>query len=201
MTEIEHVPGQIDVNARAASESALQLLNQALLYIDDARKRCIETSDVDGLMIGMANLAKFAEQLKVITDTLRTDVADMLPIGWHPVPHDLGWIERKRIEKSYVWDSDVVLRRVVRKAVDPAGTGEIMGNVVDVINRIQEAVLACAPLTASTSWRVTALREYDLDPDMYRETIEKPARATFHAEPPPNLRAKLVREHQKERAE
>lgn len=197
MSEIIHIPAEI-VNARAAANSALGLLNQALLYIDDARQRCIEADDVDGLMLGLENIQKFNAQLKVILSSLESDIERLTPVGWHAVPDGDGFIEHAKSDPKITWDSERLLAAVVRKGLDPEGTGEIPDLPTVVAWRVQDAVFRCAPLTATTGWRVTALREMGLDPDDYRESEERPGKTRWHAAPPPQIAERVIRRTKKE---
>lgn len=180
------------VNARAAAQSALQALNGALLYIDDARRRSVELGDTPGLMLGLENLTKFLAQFKIILDAVKHDLGEMLTDSWTPVPHGEGWIERGK-DYTDTWDSQAVLAEVVRLALDAylqLHEGEVE-SVMDLVEVIKNAVYECAPLTASTSWRVGPLRERGLDIDAYRVRKERPT-VKWAAEPPPNRRTKLV---------
>jgi hypothetical protein len=192
MTDIERIPSALDPNARAAARSALDLLNQALLYIDDARERCVASGDTDGLMLGLENISKFAAQLKVVTDAVRADLATVLPKGWHSVVDGDGWVG---VGGGYTdhWNSDRLLSAVVREGYEAAmrmTAGEI--DVAVIVEQVRAAVAACAPLTASTSWRVTGLRARSIDPAHFRERTERTT-TTWAAEPPAPIRARLAR--------
>ena len=196
MSDIVHIPAEV-ANARAAAQSALQLLNQALLYIDDARIRCMEAGDTEGLMLGLENIEKFRAQLNVILDTLRSDIGTTVTVGWHAVPDGDGYVEVPKGEPKHKWHSEELLASVVRVALDPEGTGEVMGSPIEAAFAVRDAVYAAAPLTASTGWRVTALRKMGLDPDAFRDTEDKPGRPKWHAAPPPQIAERVIRATQK----
>ena len=197
MSDIVHIPAEI-VNARAAANSALALLNQALLYIDDARQRCLEADDVDGLMLGLENIQKFNAQLKVILSSLESDIERLTPVGWHAVPDGDGFIERAKSDPKITWDSRAVLAAVVRHALDPDGLGEIPESPLTAALAVRDAVYAAAPLTTSTGWRVTVLRDMGLAPDDYRESEDRPGKTRWHAAPPPQIAERVIRRTKKE---
>ena len=190
--ERRHVDVHEQVNARAAAQSALQALNSALLYIDDARRRSVELNDTAGLSLGLENLTKFLAQFKIILDAVKHDLGEMLTDKWTPIPSGDGWVEKGK-DTTDKWDSEAALAEVVRLALDAylqLHDGEVE-SVMDLVEVIKNAVYECAPLTASTSWRTTALRERGINVDAYRVRTERPT-VKWAAEPPPTLRTKLV---------
>ena len=190
--QIERVPLDAEtVNGRAAATSALDLLNQAMLYADDARKRAVATSDIDGLMIGLENLSKIAAQLKVVTDSVKADLAALGLTGWQPVGDGEGWVG---VEPSHrdTWNVEEVLAAVVTASFGrymEANEGEI-GSGLDLLRSVIASLYACAPLTPSNAWRSTELARLGIDADDYRTrvTTEKVAWA---AEPPAQKRRRL----------
>ncbi len=184
--------GQIDVNARAAVNSALDLLNSALLYIDDARKRCVESGDVEGLMLGLENVTKFSAQLKVIIDSVRADLFTNVAT-WMPVPGGDGWVGVDR-NRTDTWDSQAVLDELIRVTFTntlQAHEGEV--NVFAIVTDLRDAIFACAPLTASAGWRTKALKERGIDPEMYRERTKRES-VKWAPEPPAPIKSRLLRE-------
>jgi hypothetical protein len=202
MSDLVHVPLDPAVaNARAAGASALDMLNGALLYIDDMRARCVALDDTEGLMVGLSNLVRFSAQLKTVVQAVEGDLADLLPKGWHPVPGDGGYINHGTTT-STTWSAEDALRDVTRRAFVrylEANDGEIT-NVADVIASVVNAIYAAAPLAPSNQWRVTALRDQGLEPDEYRQTTERDS-VKWHADLPVTMsarqRARLI--SQKER--
>ena len=63
-----------------------------------------------------------------------------------------------------------------RCGIDPDGTGELP-STADAIEAVVSTVLACAPITPSMKWRVTALRERGIDPDEW--CTSKPGRVSL----------------------
>lgn len=193
MSALERIHSKVDPSARAAAASALSALNQALLYIEDARRRAVEAGDTDGLMLGLEQLTKFQSQLATVIGGVKASLTDMVPPGWHPVPHGDGWVSNGKTHKD-TWDSPALVRTIAAEAVADYlefHEGEVE-SVMSLADAVRDALLACAPLTASTAWRVTALREREIDPDDFRERTERES-LTWAAEPPPNMRAKLAR--------
>lgn len=195
VTSVVHVPLDAEViNGRAAASSALTLLSQAMLYIDDARQRAVAAGDVDGLMLGLEFVHKIAEQLKVVTDAIKADIAASGIKGWHPVGEGEGWVGVAPTHKD-TWDPESLIRDLVSTAVgrylEEAG-GEVP-NVFALIPPVVQAIFACAPLTPSNAWRSTKLAEYGIAADDYRARTST-ERVTWAAEPPVQMRTRLLRE-------
>jgi hypothetical protein len=84
-----------------------------------------------------------------------------------------GWQAEKRWATSRTrWQNDALwaaLRpRILRRVLDPADTGEVIGDPDTVVRTLDE-VLALANVSGS-SMRVTRLREMGLDPDEWCES-------------------------------
>lgn len=193
--EIDRLPlGPEAVNGRAAASSALTLLNQAMLYLDDGRQRAVAAGDVDGLMLGLEFVHKIAEQLKVVTDAIKADIAASGIKGWHPVGEGEGWVGVAPTHRD-TWDPEALITELVKVAIE-AYLGEHEGEVESpfaLVPPVVQAIFACAPLTPSNAWRSTKLAEYGIAADDYRERVST-ERVTWAAEPPVQMRARLLRE-------
>lgn len=186
------VRSSVGVNARAAANSALDLLNQALLYIDDARKRCVESGDIAGLMIGLENISKISLQLATVTNSVKMDLLTNVAT-WQPVPSGTGWVGPSDTTND-TWDSEGVLDAVISFGFAEAMNlteGEI--DVTTIVGCIRGAVFACAPVTPSMGWRTTELKARGIDPEVYRERTKRTT-IKWDEEPPAPLRARLARE-------
>lgn len=194
MSEIELHRSAVNPSARAATQSALQGLNQALLHADDGRRRAVEAGDTDALMQGLETLTQFNQQLKVLVDSVKADLDRALGQGYHKVPDGEGWVE---IGFTYddKWDSRAVLDALVRKALDPEGTGEIPDSPTEIMARITDAIWECAPMTPNTSWRIKALTARKIDVRVHRTRTKKPT-VKWAANPAPQVAERVLREAQ-----
>lgn len=70
----------------------------------------------------------------------------------------VGRVERYTPKDRPHWASIDLLEALIRQALDPEGTGELPASPVDAVTRVVEALVECAPFTASMSWRKTPLK-------------------------------------------
>lgn len=77
------------------------------------------------------------------------------------------WIAERRWGKDRTkWENDDLAREVVKRAIDTARVDTSTGELIEpnaTTWAVRDALLACA----RPSWRVTALRELDINPDEY----------------------------------
>lgn len=143
-------------------------IRAAIAAADAEREAMATRGDYAGLARGLAQVRALKRDLGLLESTVVASLADVMPSRQVEVD-GLGVVERARSIVRRWPDPAAVLAAVVRSAVDPDGTGEVPTDPVAVIGAITDAVLACAPLTPSTGWRLGALRERGIDPDAYAE--------------------------------
>lgn len=144
-------------------------IRAAIMAADETRARLEALGDWEGLAIGLDQIRSLKRDLALLESTTTGSLASTMP-GRKAEVEGLGVIERQR-SKTRRWpDQRGVLLAVVRAALDPDGTGELPGDPVEVMDKIVDAVMECAPLTPSTNWRLGALARYGVEPDEWAET-------------------------------
>lgn len=147
------------------AEQALASFGKLLLDADYARQQLAEQGDYVALAYGLRAFRDMKAQLDVLIRAIEDDVASLMP-DKKVVVDNFGTLER-RSTTSRKWDSENLLQHIVRMTLDPEFTGEVKyENVFDLI-QVLKAVL---PFTASTAWRVTALRDNDVPIDQFCDT-------------------------------
>jgi hypothetical protein len=94
---------------------------------------------------------------------------------------DGEWVAERRFGKDRkAWKHEDLQRAVVAEAVARASVDTVTGEIIEP-NATTWAVRDALVATANPSWRVTALRELDIDPDEY--CASEPGRATIQITP------------------
>lgn len=129
------------------------------------------------------NLATLLDALEEAHSTLAEIRRDITPViadlmGQQQVQVGGYKLERRGGKDRKQWQSGSVLNELItRSNVSPEGEVLDAGAARD---RLIEAVRACFPLTASTSWRTRALRSWGIDPDEYCESTPGAWRVEVH---------------------
>ena len=131
--------------------------------MDDA-KALAEAGDWEGLIRGLEPLQQVLADLRLLESDVKRYIADTMPDRKVTV-EGVGTVERKAKVTRKGWDSVELLRRLVGSALVDPDTGEIPDSPMEAADRILREVTACLPITGSTGWRVTALRDRGIDPD------------------------------------
>lgn len=139
-------------------------LRADLLRADDRRAELYAAGDWVTLSFVVNEARKFKAELDAFVRECEENVAALLP-SKKEIVDGLGVIE-KRTTSSRKWDSEGLLKDLVRRNLDPEGTGEI---TLDRVFTLIEALKKALPLTPSLGWRVTPLREDGVDVDQYSE--------------------------------
>lgn len=161
MTEIERQAP----NIAQLDGDIVAVFSRALMDADDMRAELAEQGDWLALAYGLASFKKMKAELDVLIRGIEDDCAAHLP-SKKVVVEGLGVLER-RSTTTRKWDSEGLLRYMVRDVLDPDHTGEIS---YDRIWELVEALQKALPLTASLGWRVTALKELNMPVDTFSET-------------------------------
>lgn len=144
-----------------AGGDVIQIFNNALMQMDDYRVKLHEELDYESLSHGLVNLIDFRNNLTALIQAIENNLYEILPEKKNFID-GVGTVEKRR-SSSKKWDSESLINDIVRTKLDN-GTGEI--NPEDVFNLI-ETLKKVLPLTQSLGWRVTALREENIDTDQY----------------------------------
>lgn len=139
-------------------------LRADLLRADDRRAELYAAGDYVTLAWVVNEARKFKADLDAFVRECEENVAALMP-NKKEVIDGLGVVE-KRTTSSRKWESDVLLRTLVRRTLDPDQTGELkVENIKSLLSMLEQVL----PLTASLGWRVTPLREYGINVDSYSE--------------------------------
>lgn len=139
-------------------------LRADLLRADDLRAELYLAGDYVTLAWVVNEARKIKADLDTFVRECEENVAALMPNKKEAID-GLGVIE-KRTTSSRKWDSESLLKDLVRRNLDPDGTGEI---TLERVFNLIEALKKALPLTASLGWRVTPLREDGYDVDQYSE--------------------------------
>lgn len=153
----------------AGGVTLVDALRLALAKADDQRQALADAGDIANLAYGLTQLKVLADDLRTLLRDVEANVADLMDAKLVELPEVGITLERKRGTDRRSWDSMALLQEVIRRSVDPDGTGELPP-VGEVIQRLHDGVSACVPVTGSLGWRVGALRAIGLDPDEWCET-------------------------------
>lgn len=144
-----------------AGQDVIQIFNNALMQMDDYRVDLFENNDYESLSHGLVNLIDFRNNLTALIQAIENNLYEILPDKKNFI-EGVGTVEKRR-SSSKKWDSEGLINDIVRSKLDN-GTGEI--SPADVFNLI-ETLKKVLPLTQSLGWRVTALREENIDTEQY----------------------------------
>jgi len=106
-------------------------------------------------------------------------LADMMPTKIMELP-GLPAFERRRGSTRRKWQSEDLAVLVMRRTLDPAGTGEVDVASYEAARRVVDALVKVAPFTGSMGWRSKALKEMGVDPDEWCESSPGRVSVQFH---------------------
>lgn len=161
MTELERT----DNGVSRLEGNIVASFSRALLDADGIREELAEQGDWLSLAHGLDSFKKMKAELDTLIRSIEDDCAAHLPQK-KVVVVGFATLER-RSTTSRKWDSEGLLRYMVRDVLDPDHTGEInYDRIWDLVEALQKAL----PFTASLGWRVTALKELNMPVDSFCET-------------------------------
>lgn len=164
MTEIEKVNQQIEVK----NSDAIYALREAIAGMLDQVSDLVEAGDWESLLRGLGPLQKIIGDLKIIQDAAKTGIMETMPERMVSVA-GVGTVERLRKTTRKNWDSEELLRFIVRHALIDEETGEIPSSPIEAVDQVISEIKAVIPFTGSTSWRVGELKKRGIDPDEWCE--------------------------------
>lgn len=152
----------------------LRDLGTRLDDLEDEASDLLGTTGIPALAVLLDEVRSVRQALGLRERAIEDLLTDVMFEDTMEVP-GLGVVQRRQGKDRKGWDSEGLLSTVIRRSLDPEQTGELP-DLPEAVERIRIGVLAAAPLTASTGWRVTALKALDLDPDEWCTT--SPGRAS-----------------------
>lgn len=158
---------------------AMEGIAAAILAADQTRRELAEAGDWESLAWGLDRLRAIRAAFGDVIQATETDVAELMPSKRETID-GLGTIERRKGSTRKKWESAELVRRLVRDALDPDGTGEIPESVPEAVEAAVGALVECAPFTSSMGWRVGPLRDRGIDPDEWCETTPGRVTIQFH---------------------
>lgn len=135
-------------------------LQQALMVTDEMRAELALRGDIEQLLQGLEYLKTIKRDLDTLIRATEDNVVDLM-VGKKEVFDGIGVVEKKTAV-ARKWDSEGLLKHLVRSSLDPDGTGEI---TLDSVFSLIENLKSVLPLTGSLGWRVTELTKLGIDTD------------------------------------
>lgn len=148
-------------------------LRGAILQADGLRQELATKGEWIQLTFAIEGLRKIKADLDTLLRDCENDVARLMPEKKVYID-GLGEIER-RTTITRKWESEELLHNICRLALIDQDTGEVP---MDLLHRVTALLKASLPVTASLNWRVTGLKDLDIDPDDFsdktfgRQTIQ-----------------------------
>jgi hypothetical protein len=176
VTDLERV-GDEGLIPRTPAADPLGTLRVALAVADQQREMIAAAGDWSSLAYALSSLRSFKGDLDALVRATEDDVARLMPSKRVELP-GLGAVERKKGTTRRHWESDELAHEIAMRALTDPETGEMPPlDLWEKVGRVLDELLACAPLTGSTQWRVGALKERKIDPDDWCES--SPGRQTI----------------------
>lgn len=137
-------------------------LQNALMVTDDMRAALAEAGDAHQLLLGLEYLRGIKRDLDTLIRATEDDIVRLMEDKKQTFD-EVGVVEKKTAI-TRKWDSEGLMKHLVRTSLDPDGTGEItLDNVFALIENLKSAL----PLTGSLGWRVTELSKMGIDTDQF----------------------------------
>ena len=137
-------------------------LRAAILHADTLRAELAQDGNWEQLTHAIAGLRQIKADLDALLRECENDVARLMP-DKKVVVDGIGQIER-RTQITRKWESSELLKDLCRLALMNRETGEVDQQL---LARVHAILAAAMPITASTGWRVTALKDLGLNEDEY----------------------------------
>lgn len=137
-------------------------LQNALLVTDDMRGALAEAGDTEQLLLGLEYLKTIKRDLDTLIRATEDDIVRLMEDKKQTFD-GIGVVEKKTAV-TRKWDSEGLMKHLVRTSLDPEGTGEI---TLDSVFHLIESLKMALPLTGSLGWRVTELAKMGIDTDQF----------------------------------
>lgn len=157
-----------------AGLSELRALGERLDDLEDAAINLLGTHGAEGVASLLAEVRSVRQALGIRERAIEDLLADVM-LDDTMTLEGVGVFQLRHGKDRKAWQSEQLLSEVIRRSLDPEGTGELPP-LPEVVERIRAGVFDTAPVTPSLGWRVTALKRLGLDPDEWCEST--PGRTT-----------------------
>jgi hypothetical protein len=147
--------------------------------VEESVEAEIVAGDVEQLAVMFVWLSRSSRRLKHCTQAVEERLAEVMESKTLEL-EGLPVLERRNSTLRKRWESDALLDRVVRYALDPEGDGSLPMTPFEAVSRVVASVKDAIPVTPSLGWRVGALRAIGLDPDEWCETEPGPTKVQIH---------------------
>lgn len=136
----------------------------ALMVTDEMRAELALQGDTEQLLQGLEYLKTIKRDLDTLIRATEDDIVRLMD-DKKVVFDGIGVVEKKTAV-TRKWDSEGLLKHLVRTSLDPEGTGEI---TLDSVFGLIENLKMVLPLTSSLGWRVTELTKLGINTDEFAE--------------------------------
>jgi hypothetical protein len=141
----------------------------AIEALDAQRSELAAAGETGMLAFGLDRIRELRRQLGDLERAVEADVVGLMESKTEVID-GLGTLERKKGTDRKHWQSDDLLRQLVRDAyLDAVDDMEPGDDPSMIVGRVFDTVTACVPITPSLGWRVTALRAHGIDVDEWCE--------------------------------
>lgn len=205
---VDDEPSAIEPTAHEVARrgGGLAELRRGLLALDDQRAEMVRRQDADGLAHGIADVRDIITDLSALKRASESDLGAILiacheAAGLSPRANPkhfvdgLGEVKVPGGTERKNWQSEDLLRRLVRETLYDTETGEArFDSPSDAADAIIEMLLSCISFTGSLSWKVGTwdkpsesyvggLRSYGIEPEDFCDEGEKPRLAVIPKRP------------------
>lgn len=155
-----------------STETPLHALLLAFAGLDTQRQQMVAAKDLDGLAHGLQALRELAAELRTLIRDVEADVYGLMDARKVEID-GVGVLERRKAtdRKQWRWDDLLTDALAVLIAKHEGSTLDAFGELVTML-----------PLTGSTQPRLTELRSFGLDDDLYCESSPGKVSVQIHGQ-------------------
>jgi hypothetical protein len=158
-------------------DARLSWARNALWGVNDLQESLVEwLSDPDDpdQRVVVAQVSRVIAEMRKRLSDVHQMLDDFLIEAADGRPGDLslangGMVTVEPPSTSRSWQSDDLLREVVRRVFDPEGTGVLDDAAIAAIDQLVPVLATVLSMSRSTPWKVTGLKDLGIDPDEYAE--------------------------------
>lgn len=137
-------------------------LQNALMVTDDMRAELALQGDTQQLLEGLEYLKTIKRDLDTLIRATEDDIVRLMDDK--KMTFDGIGVVEKKATIGRKWDSEGLMKHLVRSTLDPDGSGEI---TLSAVFELIESLTRALPLTASLGWRVTELEKLGVPADEF----------------------------------
>lgn len=153
-------------------------LRSAIVRADERRQQLAQAGDWKALAIGRDEVKTLIADLRVLDKATEADIARLMPERKITID-GLGTLERHGGWNRKDWDWDRLLPALIRRTLDPDGTGELPA-APEVVEAMKALIVEVIGVTGSKGPRLEPLRELGFDDDEWCQRTEKPKTVQLH---------------------